>query len=192
MRIIGTAVIWSLWISEWIKTHLFYSYEPELHPGVTYKLKKPKATLKIFSTGSITVTGELRHALKINYVVENIFWAFHFTLPFNFFLAPCVASVQAAIEYIFPLVYEFRKERTKEDIIALKRKLRERRAKRGIKEYDEDEIILSTVDDDDVVEEDVEEIEDMEDDEDWDWTMVVRESICWCQTSFVFKSRFWT
>lgn len=33
------------------------SYEPELHPGVTYKLKFPKATLKIFSTGSITVTG---------------------------------------------------------------------------------------------------------------------------------------
>lgn len=33
------------------------SYEPELHPGVTYKIKNPKATLKIFSTGSITVTG---------------------------------------------------------------------------------------------------------------------------------------
>lgn len=34
------------------------SYEPELHPGVTYKLRYPKATLKIFSTGSITVTGK--------------------------------------------------------------------------------------------------------------------------------------
>lgn len=60
-------------------------YEPELHPGVTYKLKKPKATLKIFSTGSITVT------------------------------APSVLEVQQAVEHIFPLVYEFRKERTKED-----------------------------------------------------------------------------
>ncbi|KAG4078041.1 hypothetical protein HA402_002092 [Bradysia odoriphaga] len=58
------------------------SYEPELHPGVTYKLKFPKATLKIFSTGSITVT------------------------------ASSVANVQAAIEHIFPLVYEFRKKRT--------------------------------------------------------------------------------
>jgi TATA-box binding protein (TBP) (component of TFIID and TFIIIB) len=28
-----------------------------LHPGVTYKLLNPKATLKIFSTGSVTVTG---------------------------------------------------------------------------------------------------------------------------------------
>ena len=35
----------------------FFSYEPELHPGVTYRIKDLKATLKIFSTGSITVTG---------------------------------------------------------------------------------------------------------------------------------------
>lgn len=35
------------------------SYEPELHPGVTYNLYNPTATLKIFSTGSMTVTGEL-------------------------------------------------------------------------------------------------------------------------------------
>lgn len=34
------------------------SYEPELHPGVTYRIEHPKATLKIFSTGSITVTGQ--------------------------------------------------------------------------------------------------------------------------------------
>ncbi|XP_063236582.1 TATA box-binding protein-like 1 [Bacillus rossius redtenbacheri] len=67
-------------------------YEPELHPGVTYKIEQPKATLKIFSTGSITVT------------------------------APSVAAVQAAIEHIFPLVYEFRKERTKEDLLALQLK----------------------------------------------------------------------
>jgi len=56
-----------------------FSYEPELHPGVTYKLVDPKATLKIFSTGSITVT------------------------------AHRVQNVQAAIEQIFPLVYEFKK-----------------------------------------------------------------------------------
>uniref|UniRef100_T1JKA4 TATA box-binding protein-like 1 n=1 Tax=Strigamia maritima TaxID=126957 RepID=T1JKA4_STRMM len=55
------------------------SYEPELHPGVTYKLKDPKATLKIFSTGSITVT------------------------------APSVLNVQLAIEHIFPIVYEYRR-----------------------------------------------------------------------------------
>ncbi|XP_065085393.1 TATA-box-binding protein [Ochlerotatus camptorhynchus] len=65
------------------------SYEPELHPGVTYKLYNPKATLKIFSTGSITVT------------------------------AASVAFVQAAIEQIFPLVYEFRKKRTPQEKIEI-------------------------------------------------------------------------
>lgn len=69
-------------------------YEPELHPGVTYKLKEPKATLKIFSTGSVTVT------------------------------APNVAAVQAAVEHIYPLVYEFRKERTAEEELALTTKKR--------------------------------------------------------------------
>ncbi|KAJ8305309.1 hypothetical protein KUTeg_015854 [Tegillarca granosa] len=42
------------------------------------RIKEPKATLKVFSTGSITVT------------------------------APCVANVQSAIEHIYPLVSEFR------------------------------------------------------------------------------------
>ncbi len=50
------------------------SYEPELHPAVTYKLKSPRATLKIFSTGSITVT------------------------------APCVENISLAIQHIYPLV----------------------------------------------------------------------------------------
>ncbi|KPI94621.1 TATA box-binding protein-like protein 1 [Papilio xuthus] len=60
-------------------------YEPELHPGVTYKLYNPKATLKIFSTGGVTIT------------------------------ARSVSDVQSAVERIFPLVYEFRKLRTPAD-----------------------------------------------------------------------------
>lgn len=84
-------------------------YEPELHPGVTYKLKEPKATLKIFSTGSVTVT------------------------------APNVASVQAAIEHIYPLVYEFRKERSPEDELALSTKKRKLGLKRKRDEFLEDE-----------------------------------------------------
>ncbi len=49
---------------------------------MTYKIKDPKATLKIFSTGSITVT------------------------------APSIPNVQAAIEHIYPLVEEFQKPKT--------------------------------------------------------------------------------
>merc|ERR1712018_781426 len=62
------------------------SYEPELHPGVTFKIKDPKATLKIFSTGSITVT------------------------------APSVANVERAVHHIYPLVEEFQKPKTSNDI----------------------------------------------------------------------------
>ncbi|KDR19315.1 TATA box-binding protein-like protein 1 isoform X2 [Zootermopsis nevadensis] len=85
--------------SERYKEHA--DYEPELHPGVTYKLTQPKATLKIFSTGSVTVT------------------------------APSVADVQAAIEHIFPLVYEYRKERTKEDLLALQLRRKGQKRKRS-------------------------------------------------------------
>ena len=63
-----------------------FSYEPELHPGVTYRIKQPKATLKIFSTGSITIT------------------------------APSVANIQSAVEHIYPLVYPFQKPKTQSDV----------------------------------------------------------------------------
>lgn len=33
------------------------SYEPELHPAATYRIKTIKATIQVFSTGSLTVTG---------------------------------------------------------------------------------------------------------------------------------------
>ncbi|XP_035828154.1 TATA-box-binding protein [Aplysia californica] len=62
-----------------------FFYEPELHPGVTYRIKEPRATLKIFSTGSITVT------------------------------APCVLNVQLAIEHIYPLVCQFKMESSRID-----------------------------------------------------------------------------
>ncbi|XP_038209894.1 TATA box-binding protein-like 1 [Zerene cesonia] len=75
-------------------------YEPELHPGVTYKLYNPKATLKIFSTGGVTIT------------------------------ARSVSDVQSAVERIFPLVYEFRKPRTAadEELLRQKRAARNRPA----------------------------------------------------------------
>merc|ERR1712025_1543782 len=53
-----------------------------------YKVKYPKATLKIFSTGSITVT------------------------------APSVANVQSAIEHIYPKVFDFQKKKELADIQA--------------------------------------------------------------------------
>uniref|UniRef100_A0A8C2MZW2 TATA box-binding protein-like 1 n=1 Tax=Cricetulus griseus TaxID=10029 RepID=A0A8C2MZW2_CRIGR len=56
------------------------SYEPELHPAVCYRIKSLRATLQIFSTGSITVTG------------------------------PNVKAVATAVEQVYPFVFESRKE----------------------------------------------------------------------------------
>ncbi|KAK9871953.1 hypothetical protein WA026_015201 [Henosepilachna vigintioctopunctata] len=90
VNVLGTCSMpFAIKINSFSERHKEADYEPELHPGVTYKIKNPKATLKIFSTGSVTVT------------------------------APSVADVQAAIEFIFPLVYEFRKDRTAEEQSAL-------------------------------------------------------------------------
>ena len=50
------------------------SYEPELNPGATFKIKDLRATLKIFTTGSITMT------------------------------VPNVQTAQKAINYIYPIL----------------------------------------------------------------------------------------
>lgn len=78
VNVLGTCSLpFALDITKFSREHKEASYEPELHPGVTYRIKTPKATLKIFSTGSITVT------------------------------APRVANIQSAIEYIYPLVSDY-------------------------------------------------------------------------------------
>ncbi|KAG5683842.1 hypothetical protein PVAND_013105 [Polypedilum vanderplanki] len=94
------------------------SYEPELHPGVTYNLKNPTATLKIFSTGSMTVT------------------------------ARSVADVQAAIEHIYPLVYEFKKPRTEDTGVDKEEEVYADIIETDIEMDDDDD------DEDDVIEED--------------------------------------
>ncbi|KZS00695.1 putative TATA box binding protein-related factor, partial [Daphnia magna] len=47
-----------------------------------------------------------------------------------FIIAPCVGNVQSAIEHIYPLVFEFRKERSPEDIRTMQATKRSRGFKR--------------------------------------------------------------
>lgn len=78
VNVLGTCSLpFSINIVDFSKNRKEASYEPELHPGVTYKITEPKATLKIFSTGSITIT------------------------------APRVSNVLAAVEHIYPLVEQY-------------------------------------------------------------------------------------
>ncbi|XP_069126693.1 TATA box-binding protein-like 1 [Argopecten irradians] len=104
VNVLGTCILpFKIKISNFSRKYPEHaSYEPELHPGVTYKIKEPKATLKIFSTGSITVT------------------------------APCVANVQSAIEHIFPLVLEFRTDDQDIDKNLLENETKFIRKQRGI------------------------------------------------------------
>ncbi|OWF35909.1 TATA box-binding protein-like protein 1 [Mizuhopecten yessoensis] len=104
VNVLGTCILpFKIKITNFSRKHTEHaSYEPELHPGVTYRIKEPKATLKIFSTGSITVT------------------------------APCVANVQSAIEHIFPLVLEFRADDQDIDKSLLENEARFINKQRGI------------------------------------------------------------
>lgn len=54
-----------------------FSYEPEIHPAVTYRMPEFKATFKIFSTGSVTLT------------------------------CPVLARIPEAIKKIYPMVLDF-------------------------------------------------------------------------------------
>uniref|UniRef100_A0A4W4EPE9 TATA box-binding protein-like 1 n=1 Tax=Electrophorus electricus TaxID=8005 RepID=A0A4W4EPE9_ELEEL len=63
----------------WFLLTSFFSYEPELHPAATYRIKTLRSTVQVFSTGSITVTG------------------------------PNVQSVASAVEQIYPLLFECQK-----------------------------------------------------------------------------------
>ncbi|XP_034471974.1 TATA-box-binding protein-like [Drosophila innubila] len=91
-NVLGTCSMpWSIRIVNFSEMHRSNaSYEPELHPGVTYKMIEPKATLKIFSTGSITVT-----AANVN-------------------------IIELAIQRIYPLVHEFRNEKSRRDLKKIK------------------------------------------------------------------------
>lgn len=44
-----------------------FSYEPEIHPAASYRIKNLRSTVQVFSTGSITVTGKITttHSLSI-------------------------------------------------------------------------------------------------------------------------------
>ncbi|CAG2159967.1 unnamed protein product [Oppiella nova] len=81
VNVLGTCILpFGIKIHEFSSDHRpNASYEPELHPGATYRMKDIKAVLKVFQTGAITIT------------------------------APSIGSVQNAVERIYPLVHEYRK-----------------------------------------------------------------------------------
>lgn len=78
----------------------------------------------------------------------------------NFLTAPSVADVQEAIELIYPLVLEFRKEKTKEDEFSL-----QKRRGQGRKRKHSDSVVKFEPDSDSFNEEDTSDNEDEYDEE---------------------------
>lgn len=115
------------------------SYEPELHPGVTYNLHNPTATLKIFSTGSMTVTGEKSARFPLEHRLIS-----------RVLSARSVANVQAAIEHIYPLVFEFQKPRAPKETIKVEEEEEEFEMKMIGQDSDDDDFEA----DPDIVDED--------------------------------------
>lgn len=44
-------------ISSCVCIYVFVRYEPELHPAAIYTMTQPRATIKVFSTGRVTILG---------------------------------------------------------------------------------------------------------------------------------------
>ena len=53
------------------RRHVEVEYNPERFPGLVMRIEKPRATILIFSTGKMVVTG-LRHATEADRVVEKV------------------------------------------------------------------------------------------------------------------------
>lgn len=93
VNVLGSVILpFGIKIAQFTEQHRqICSYEPELHPGATYRFKEAGATLKIFQTGAITIT------------------------------APSVQKVQMAVEHIYPLVYLYKKDKPVPLVLSRKR-----------------------------------------------------------------------
>ncbi len=93
----------------------FPSYEPELFPGLIYRMIKPRIVLLIFVSGKVVLTGEVivvfkmvkrYHAVLVWYCV----WYWSCIMKINFFPGAKVrGEIYEAFENIYPILKGFRK-----------------------------------------------------------------------------------
>nr|GMD44871.1 TATA-box-binding protein [Ipomoea batatas] len=82
----------------------FSSYEPELFPGLIYRMKQPKIVLLIFVSGKIVLTGA---KVKYSFPLDKVYGVF----PKMLTLLPFQVrdETYTAFENIYPVLTEFRK-----------------------------------------------------------------------------------
>lgn len=80
----------------------FSSYEPELFPGLIYRMVKPRIVLLIFVSGKVVLTG--KRSIRLSFCC----WLFtnsHYALG-----AKERNEIYQAFEYIYPILKGFRKQ----------------------------------------------------------------------------------
>ena len=79
-----------------------FSYEPELFPGLIYRMVKPRIVLLIFVSGKVVLTGK----------EEEMIFLFAFSL--NYFFLSLGAKVRQeiydAFDNIYPILKSFKKQ----------------------------------------------------------------------------------
>jgi transcription initiation factor TFIID TATA-box-binding protein len=83
-----------------LKHYQFCSYEPELFPGLIYRMMHPKIVLLIFVSGKVVLTGKMNnHFLYLNHLYHC----------FLFSGAKVRREIHEAFERIYPILKGFRK-----------------------------------------------------------------------------------
>ena len=80
-------------------------FEPELFPGLIYRVKQPKAVLLVFVTGKVVITGQLPADIGLSDYSAHAIMLFH---------AQCsgcrsAADVKAAFDQVLEKIKPFRK-----------------------------------------------------------------------------------
>ena len=85
-------------IEEMAKKHPRAGYEPELSVGLVWKIDEPKATMRIHTTGSVTITGSESSSL----------FFINATRTRTLLLATSEEAAQEALRIVYPICEEFR------------------------------------------------------------------------------------
>jgi len=88
---------------------LSFSYEPELFPGLIYRMVKPRIVLLIFVSGKVVLTGTPRPQIQLQSQLksENDFVIGVFSLSSG---AKVRQEIYEAFENIYPILKGFKKQ----------------------------------------------------------------------------------
>lgn len=104
MLLLFSSVSWMMFTL----TFFILQYEPELFPGLIYRMKQPKIVLLIFVSGKIVLTGAkvavFFYCIYFHWLLFSYIWK---TIKLSYFQVR--EETYTAFENIYPVLTEFRK-----------------------------------------------------------------------------------